>query len=120
MVAANHQPMAKLNLNLSLAYSVSNAEMDTITFDNISGQLGFDPAASGMALYDYDFAEVHKLSDLDITQWDVSLGADYQFTPRFSLHAGINYIDYDEDEVFLADESGSAYIAMLNLTYWFK
>ena len=120
MVSATHKPTAKLNLSLSLAYSDSQAEMDTITFDDINGQLGFDPSTSGMAMYDYDFTAVHEYSKLDIKQWDVTFGADYRLSSRASLYAGINYIDYDEETSYLADESGSAYIAMLNLTYWFK
>jgi predicted porin len=120
MIAANHKPTEKMNLSLSVAYSDSRAEMDTITFDDINGQLGFDPSTSGMSIYDYDFTEVHEYSKLDIKQWDVSIGADYRLSSRASLYAGINYIDYDEDAPYLADESGSAYIAMLNLTYWFK
>jgi predicted porin len=120
MLTANFQPMAKLTFSLSGAYTYSQAEMDTITFEDINGQLGFDPATSGMAMYDYDFTKVHTYSDLDIKKWDVSLGGTYQLTSRFSLSAGINYLDYDEDTTYLADESGSAYVAMLNLTYWFK
>jgi long-subunit fatty acid transport protein len=120
MLTANLQPLEKLNFSLSGAYTYSKGGLDTITFENINGQLGFDPATSGMALYDYDFTKVNTYSDLNIKQWDVSLGGTYQLTSRFSLSAGINYMDYDEDETYLADESGSAYIAMLNLTYWFK
>jgi len=120
MVAANHKPTSKLNLSLSVAYSDSKAEMDMITFDDINGQLGFDPSTRGMSMYDYDFTGVHEYSRLDIKKWDMSLGAEYRLSSTAFLHAGINYIDYDEDAPYLADESGSAYIAMLNLTYWFK
>ena len=90
-----------------------------VTFDNIIGQLGFDPAAIGM-VYDYDFTGVHENSDLNIQQWDIALEGIYQLTSRLALSAGMNYINYNEDEIYLADESGSAYIAMLNLRYWFK
>lgn len=94
--------------------------MDTINFENINEQLGFDPATSGMAMYDYDFTSVHKYSDLNIKKWDIVLEGTYRLTSRTTLSAGMNYINYDEDEVYLADESGTAYIAMLNLTYWLK
>lgn len=99
--------------------------MDMVTFDNIIGQLGFDPltvgpAGFGLSQYDYDFTGVHENSDLNIQQWDIALEGIYQLTSRLALSAGINYINYNEDEIYLADESGSAYIAMLNLRYWFK
>jgi predicted porin len=122
MLTANLQPMAKLNFSLSGSYTYSKGGMDTITFDNISGQLGFDPATTAGigSLYDYNFTDVNTYSELNIKQWDVSLGGTYQLTSRLALSAGINYMDYSEDAIYLADESGRAYIAMLNLTYWFK
>lgn len=120
MLTANYQPISKLALSLTGAYTYSRAEMDTITFEDINGQLGFDPATSGMAMYDYDFTKVHKYSALNIKKWDIALEGTYRLTSKAALTAGMNYINYDEDEVYLADESGSAYIAMLRLTYWFK
>jgi hypothetical protein len=94
--------------------------MDQVTFDNIIGQLGFDPATSGMSAYDYDFTKVNTYSDLKISQWDIAFESIYQLTSRLALSVGLNYMDYNEDETYLVDESGSAYIAMLNLRYWFK
>jgi predicted porin len=119
MLTTNYQPSSKLAFSLTGAYTSSQAEMDTITFEDINGQLEFDPATSGMAVYDYDFTKVDTYSDLNIKKWDVSLAGTYQLTSRLALSAGINYMDYNEDETYLADESGSAYIAMLNLTYRF-
>ena len=120
MLTANYQPTAKMAFSLTGAYTNSRAEMDTITFEDVDGQLGFDPATNGMSMYDYNLTKVHEYSDLNIKQWDVVLNGTYQLTSKVALSAGINYISYDEDEIYLADESGSTYLAMLNLTYWFK
>jgi hypothetical protein len=120
MLTANLQPIAKLNLSLTGAYTYSEGRMDMINFENVNGQLGFDPVTSSIVMYDYNFTEVDTYSDLNINRWDVILGGTYQLTSRLALSAGINYMYYNEDATYLADESGSAYIAMMDLTYWFK
>jgi len=120
MLTANYKPAAKWDISLSGTYTYSQAEMDMITFDNINGQLGFDPATNGMSMYDYNLSKVHTYSDLEIQQWDVSFGVTYQVSTKTSLSAGINYMSYDEDEQYLADESGSAYSGVVNLAYWFR
>lgn len=120
MLTANYKPTAKWDISLSGMYTYSKAEMDTITFD-VYGQLDFDPNNNtGAAKYDYDFSKVHNYSDLKIQQWDLNLGITYQISEKTSLSAGINYLNYDEDEQYLADESGSAYSGILNLAYWFR
>lgn len=69
--------------------------------------------------YDYDLSTVDEYSDLDIQQIDLSVGANYQVDDNFSLGLGFTYLRYDDDEPYLYDGTGEAYIYNVNMTYVF-
>lgn len=69
--------------------------------------------------YDYDLSTVHEYSDLDIQQIDLSVGADYQVDDNFSVGLGFTYLRYDDDEPYLDDGTGEAYITNVSVSYLF-
>ena len=69
--------------------------------------------------YDYDLSTVHNYSDLDIQQIDLSVAADYQVDDNFSVGLGFTYLRYDDDEPYLYDGTGEAYITNVSVSYLF-
>ena len=78
-----------------------------------------DPAMVN-AGYDYDLLTVHEYSDLNIQQLDLSVGLDYQITNNLTAGCGLTYLDYEDDAPYVyGDDSGSAYITNLGISYLF-
>ena len=103
----------KLNLSFTGAYTDSTAEMDQLK--NYTGSV---PAVMA-ATYDYDLSTVHTYSDLDVAQTDLSVAANYQVNDNVSLGCGFTYLRYDDDEPYLDDGTGEAYIANVSVSYLF-
>lgn len=68
--------------------------------------------------YSYDLSSVHNYSDLDISQTELSLKADYQVDKNLSLGCGVSYLRYEDDAPYLFDGSGDAYLAQLTISYY--
>jgi hypothetical protein len=113
ILAANYLVNEKLNLSFTGTYTDSTAEMDQLN-DYTSSV----PAAMA-ATYDYDLSTVHTYSDLDVAQTDLSVAANYQVADNVSVGCGFTYLRYDDDEPYLEDGAGEAYITDLSVSYLF-
>jgi len=100
----------KLNLSFTGTYTDSTAEMDQLR--NYTGS----PMPSG---YDYDLSTVHTYSDLDVAQTDLSVAANYLVADNVSVGCGFTYLRYDDDEPYLEDGAGEAYITDFSVSYSF-
>jgi predicted porin len=64
-----------------------------------------------IAAADYDFSSINQYSDLDYTQFTVSIGAEYVLSLRVSLTADATYSDLTDDKGYVYGiESGSIYV----------
>ena len=115
VLAINYLPTEKWNLFFTGTYTNSEVEMEQMR--DYSGVL--DPKMAG-AGYDYDLSTVHEYSDLEIQQIDLSVGVDYQITNNLSAGCGFTYLKYDDDAPYVyGDDTGSAYITNLSVSYLF-
>jgi long-subunit fatty acid transport protein len=105
---ANCLVTEKFNLSFSGTYTDAEAEMDQIDF-----------SSNALAGYDFDLSTVDEYSDLDIQQIDLSVGANYQVDDNFSVGLGFTYLRYDDDEPYLYDGTGVAYISNMNVSFLF-
>ena len=66
---------------------------------------------NNIAAADYDFSSINQYSNLDYTQFTVSVGAEYMLSPRVSLTADADYSDLTDDKGYVYGiESGSIYV----------
>lgn len=113
MAAVNYRPMEKLNLTLSGTYTDSESGMDRLQdYSALCEKL------AGMGAYNYDLSTVHTYSELNIAQTDISLQASYQLDENLSLGCGFTYLEYDDDEPYLYDGTGEAYLTHFSISYF--
>lgn len=113
MAAVNYRPLEKLNLTLSGTYTDSDSGMDRLgDYSELCEEL------AGMEAYNYDLHTVHTYSDLSIEQTELSLRASYQLDENLSLGCGLSYMEYDDNEPYLFDGSGEAYLANFSISYY--
>ena len=63
---------------------------------------------------------VETYSDLEYTQYDLTVGCKYDFTERLYTTASLTYSDFDADEEYVyGDESGSSYYGFVGVGYRF-
>ncbi len=66
---------------------------------------------NNIAAADYDFSSINQYSDLDYTQFSVSVGAEYVLSPKVSLTADVVYSDLTDDKGYVYGvETGSFYV----------
>lgn len=99
----------KFNVNFANTYTNSKADLGGINFSNNT----FSPN------YDFDLSEIDQYSDLNIKQIDVSAGADYQINDNFALNLGFTYRRYADDDPYVEDGTGEAYITNFSVSYLF-
>ena len=64
-----------------------------------------------IAAADYDFSYIGEYSDLDYSQVQVTLGAEYMVSSRVSVTGEASYIDLTDDQGYVYGiESGSFYV----------
>ncbi|MCK4384885.1 MAG: hypothetical protein KAW52_01350, partial [candidate division Zixibacteria bacterium] len=69
---------------------------------------------------DYDFSSINQYSDLAYTQFNVSIGAEYMFSPRVSFTLDGAYYDLTDDKGYVYGiETGSLYIIRSGLRIGF-
>ncbi|MCD6353643.1 MAG: MtrB/PioB family outer membrane beta-barrel protein [Proteobacteria bacterium] len=112
LAALNYQVNQKLTVGISSSYSDSKAKIRDLVFD--STQVSGTPAG-----YNYDLSEVDNYSELDIQQLDFAINADYRVRENISMNIGFNYRRYDDDEPYLEDGTGEAYLTNISLLYRF-
>jgi len=107
-LAANYVVNEKLNLSFTGTYTDSEAEMDQIDF-----------SSADLANYDFDLSTVHTYSDLHVAQTDLSVAANYKVNNNTSVGCGFSYLRYDDDEPYLDDGTGEAYMSNVSVSYLF-
>ena len=55
----------------------------------------------------WDFTQTHTYSDLDITWIEASLSTRYEIRDSLWVNGGIRYTDWNDDEPYLYDQTGS-------------
>ena len=64
-----------------------------------------------IAAADYNFSSINQYSDLDYTQFSVSVGVEYLLSPRVSLTADAGYSDLTDNKGYVYGvETGSFYV----------
>ena len=112
LAALNYLINSKLTVGVSSSYTDSKAKISNLAFD--ISQVSGTPAG-----YDYDVSDVDTYSELDIQQFDFAITADYSIRENISMNIGFNYRRYDDDEPYLEDGTGEAYISNISLLYRF-
>jgi len=67
----------------------------------------------------YDFTRINTYSDLDVEQFDITVNGSHRFTDRFALKLGGAYRIYEDNEVYLFDESGDLWVLNAGLSFFF-
>lgn len=108
VLAVNYLVNEKLNLSFANTYADSQAKM---------GHIGF--SSNDIPNYDFDLYSIDEYSDLNIQQIDFTTEANYQINENFSLNLGFSYQWYDDDEPYIDDGTGEAFIGNIGISYYF-
>ncbi|MFO7761289.1 MAG: MtrB/PioB family outer membrane beta-barrel protein [Thermodesulfobacteriota bacterium] len=115
--SASWQANERLTLNLGLAYSMAEMEMEDVRFDSEQ------PLGSSVPLSDYDPANTNNMesySDLEYDVWDINLGASYAINDSIGLNLHYVYSDTDDEEAYVyGDEDGTYQSLITYLTFRF-
>lgn len=57
---------------------------------------------------DYDFSQVHTYSDLDYTEYEISLYGDREITRDASAYVGVAYYDLTDDQPYVYGDVGGS------------
>ena len=111
LISLGYKPSEVFNMHLDFTYTQNEGAFSPIVWS------GIDPEAItrlvGSGQWDYDFTGVEDLSNLDVTTYDVSLGADYMFMDNLSVYSAIAYSKWEDDEWVLEDNTGDYLIGSL-------
>ncbi|MDX1584437.1 MAG: hypothetical protein R3338_12635 [Thermoanaerobaculia bacterium] len=91
-------PAERWDIGLDVMWTASDASLDPL---QLAAPDRTTPNQS------WDFSEVHDYSNLDITWIEASLNAKYEIRKSFWLNGGVRYADWDDDEPYLYDQTGS-------------
>jgi len=110
LAGLNIIPSKKHSFFINLSYTISDASFDQVDFPvpEETSPVGF-----------YDFSQVHTFSDLKINQFDLVMTSRNQVTDNVSLDFGFRFKDYQDDEIYLFDGSGSLYLLSAGISYFF-
>jgi hypothetical protein len=106
----NYVPRENHSVSCNLSYTTSDAAFDTVEFP--------EPAETS-ALGWYDFSRINTFSDLRIKQFDLLLTSRHGLTEHLGLDLGFAYKDYNDEEIYLFDGTGSLYLLSAGMTYSF-
>jgi hypothetical protein len=99
-------PTTKLNLNLSGNYLDAKGSLEMGSMPEVPSEV-----TSNIAAADYDYSYIGQYSDLEYTQMQLTLGAEYAVSNRVSLTGEASYIDLTDDQGYVYGiESGSFYV----------
>ncbi len=76
--------------------------MDPLIFPSIS-----PAAADALSFEDYDLTRVHEYSDLDLSRLEFSGSLNWKLSRSMGLLFGFLYSDFQDDDPYLADTSGT-------------
>jgi len=126
MASVNWQVNSKFSLNLGLAYSMADMEMEDVSFASTPFTYVESLAAGGSGAWDdtsYNPAntnEIESYSDLEYDIWDFNIGATYAITDKIGLTVNYVYEDVENDESYVyGDEDGTYQSLMTYLTIQF-
>ena len=125
MASVNWQVNTKFSVNLGMAYSMADMEMEDVSFASSSFTNVESAAAGGHATWEgeYDPAntnEMESYSDLEYEIWNFNLGATYAITDTIGLTVNYVYEDVDDDQSYVyGDEDGTYQSLMTYLTIQF-
>jgi len=119
---ANLTATDKLSFFLEGVYSMS-----TGSFSSFTGltPVGIDPTLpispenpAGVA--DYDFSSINEYSDLDYSQLEGTLGANYKLDKRATVYGSVNLMDLQDDQIYVyGDLSGMLITYAVGMTIGF-
>ena len=98
-------PTYKLRLTGTLAYNKSTTELDKVVMPDISERLD-----GALEHQDYSFDEMHEYSGLDYELWTISIGAQFDVSPRVQITADAEYANLTDALGYVyGNESGSLF-----------
>jgi len=110
LAGLNIVPSKKHSFFVNLSYTTSDASFDRVDFP-----VPEETSAIGY----YDFSRINTFSDLKIKQFDLVMTSRHQATEHIGLDFGFAFRDYQDDEIYLFDGSGSLYLLSAGMTYSF-
>jgi hypothetical protein len=110
LAGLNFIPRKNHSFSLNLSYTASDASFDPVDFP--------EPAETSAIGY-YDFSRINTFSDLKIKQLDLVMTSRHGITEHIGLDFGFAFKDYNDDELYLFDGSGSLYLLSAGMTYSF-
>lgn len=111
------KPNDQLDVHADFSYTMSQGSIDPINW------AGIDPKAITVLVetgkWDYDFSGVDGLSDLDVTNWNVGIGADFQVNEKWGIYSNFTYAKWEDEEYVLEDNTGDYYMGSLGMVLSF-
>lgn len=112
------------SLSASLAETEAAFEMlENVFADDVPTQLfpnGLPgPGADGapVSFADYDFSEVHEMSDLEFTELRTTLALRYWMRSNMALYGAVSYFDLDDKTPYLQDATGDVTMVTTGLSW---
>ena len=111
------KPNDQLNIHADFTYAMSEGSIDPINWMGIAPEAVTTLVNTGK--WDYDFSIVDGLSDLDVTSWNVAVGADFQINEKWGVYSNFTYAKYEDEEYVLEDNTGDYYMGSLGMILTF-
>lgn len=123
MASLHWQASKKLALQLGMAYSIAEMEMEDVWFESESWtDVTADTGAAWFGEYDpANTNEMESYSKLDYTVWDLTLSASYAISNNIGLSVNYVYEDVEDDAAsyVYGDEDGNYQSLMTYVTVRF-
>lgn len=110
-------PSDRFTIHGDFTLTLNEAAFDPIAWSGIDPRAFASLVASGQ--WDYNFAGVEDLSNLDIRTIEVGLGAEYQLLEQATLNAVLSWAQWDDRQWVYNDNSGDYLSASLGLAIAF-
>ncbi|MEW5806516.1 MAG: hypothetical protein AB1756_04080 [Acidobacteriota bacterium] len=94
----------RVSLSFGVSYVDSTAAMKSISFTPIS-----DEAATTLGFEDYNLTSVHDYSDIDVSRLEFTGNMGISLTKMLGLNFGFLYDDYQDNDPYLVDTTGTYY-----------
>lgn len=112
-----YEPSDRFSLHGDLTYTINESAFDPIVWAGIDPRAYATLVASGQ--WDYNFAGVEDLSNLDIRTIEIGLGAEYLLMENATLTGIVTYSHWDDRQWVYNDNTGEFLIGSLGLVIAF-
>lgn len=105
-VNANITATEKLSFYLEGVYSVATGRFDSFgdlspAAGEVPPEISISPEHPGSSKGAYDFSGISDYSDLDYTQLNGTLGANYRLDKAATVYGSVNLMDLQDDQTYV-------------------